>query len=147
MYKPGEELTGSSLEKDLGVLGHEKLDMSQQCALAALKINCNLSCINRGMDSREREGIIFLCTALVRPHLEYCIHMWGPQYRKDVENLEWVQRTMKIIKELEHLYYKERLRDLGLFSLENAPGRPYCGLLALEGSLLAGREATVYTVQ
>ena len=66
----------------------KKLDMSQQCGLAAQKANCVLGCIKKGVASREREVIVPLCSALVKPHLEYCIQAWGPQYRKDVELLE-----------------------------------------------------------
>ncbi|CAM5131471.1 unnamed protein product [Natator depressus] len=116
-YRLGTDwLSGNSVEKDLGITVDEKLDM---IALVAKKVNGILGCISKSIASRLREVIIPFCSALVRPYLEYCIQFWGPHYRKDVDKLERVQwRAIKMIKGLGHMTYEERLRELGLFSLQ-----------------------------
>jgi len=56
---------------------------------------------------RSREVILPFYSVLVRPHVEYCIQLWGVHYKKDMDLLDWVQRKdMKMITGLEHLTYE-----------------------------------------
>ena len=117
--------------------------MSQQCAITAQKAKCILSCIQRRVVSRVREVILPLCSALVRPQLEHCVHTLSPHYRRDMDLLECLiicVCTTEMIQGMEHLPY--RLREQGLSSLEK---RRFQGDLraAFQCSLVIGQGEVV----
>ena len=81
----GEWLESSPEKKGFEMSVDERLSMSWHCVLAAQKANCILDCIKRSMSSRLREVILPLCSALMRPHLEYYVQFWTSRHRKNVK--------------------------------------------------------------
>uniref|UniRef100_A0A672UE77 Reverse transcriptase domain-containing protein n=1 Tax=Strigops habroptila TaxID=2489341 RepID=A0A672UE77_STRHB len=118
-YRLGrEEIQSSPAEKDLMVLVGEKLNVSQQCALAAQKANRILCCIKSSMTSRSKEVVLPLYSALVRLHLEHSVVLVPSTLEGHGAVGASPEEATRVIKGLEHLPYEDRLRELGLFSLE-----------------------------
>ncbi|KAF7254630.1 Exonuclease 1 [Varanus komodoensis] len=119
-YRLGDKwLESSNCERDLWVLVDCRLNMSQQCDVVVKRANVALGCIARSMASRSEEVLLPLYTTLVHPQLEYCVQLWAPCYRKDIARLESLQhRATRLVAGLQGKPYEARLRELGLFSLE-----------------------------
>ena len=113
----GHEISAVSEEKDLGVIMAESMKVGKQCAAAALKANRVLGMMRRTLKYKTKDVITRLYKSLVRPHLEYCIQAWRPHLVKDINVLERVQhRATKMIPELSHMCYEDRLKECGLIS-------------------------------
>ena len=96
------------------------------------------------MASKDREVIAPFYSALVRPHLEHCVQVWSPQYKKDRELLERIQRSHRDDQGAGAPPYKDRLRELGFFSMEKRS----CGVTSVQpagpkGSLQTGGESAL----
>ena len=94
-----------------------KLDMSQQYALAAQKANGILGRITKKHGQQVEGG--YPAPLLRAGEASSGVQMWSPQYRRDTDLLEHIQRrATKMIKGMEYFSYEDRLRELGLFSLQ-----------------------------
>ena len=115
-------LERSSSEKALDT----RLTVSQQCDLVARKVNGTLGCIAWSVASKVTEMILPLHSALVRPHLEYCVQFWTLHFKKDGGLLGRVQqRAARMFRGLEYLPYEERFRELELFILDETEKGSY----------------------
>ena len=75
--------------------------------------------IKRNFTQLDQHSFVVMYNTYVRPHLEYCAQAWNPYLKKDITCLEKVQRrATKLVKEVKHLKYEDRLLALQLFSLK-----------------------------
>ena len=111
-------------ERDLGVMMSSDLKPSVHCRLAYNRANGILGLIRRTFMYRDPQTLLCLYKTMVRPHLEYAVSAWSPQYKKDNVLLERIQhRFTRMIPGFAGLSYEERLLRLGLWSLEERRNR------------------------
>ena len=106
-------------ERDLGVIIDEQLKFRKQAAVAVSKASQILGVIRRSFELLDSQTLPLLFKTLVRPHLEYGNIVWGPFNKEDQRLVERVQRrATRLVPDVRHLPYQERLRKLQLPSLQ-----------------------------
>ena len=79
-----------------------------------------MAVIRRSFSLLDKVTLPLLFKTLVRPHLEYGNIVWGPFNRSDQLLVERGQRrATKLVEEMRHLPYQDRLRFLKLPSLHH----------------------------
>ena len=106
-------------EKDLGVIFDSKLNFTEHISTKVSKANQIVGLIFRTFTFIDREMFLNLFKSLIRPILEYATTIWSPMYKKDAIQIENVQRrATRLVKGLKEMSYPERLKILGLPTLE-----------------------------
>ena len=108
-----------SNEKDLGVTFDNQLSFEDHINIITMKARRTLGIIHRSFEFLDRSMFLTLYKSLVRPVLEYGSSVWSPYLKRDIKKLEDIQRrATKMVPCVASLPYEERMRELGLVSLE-----------------------------
>ena len=112
------DLDTTHTEKDLGVYVDDKLKFDFHIHTAVTRANRMLGLIKRSYTYLDKESLLCLYKAMVRPILEYGVTVWSPYRIGDIDAVESVQRrATRILPELRGLDYEARLRSLKLPTL------------------------------
>ena len=139
-YMNGEPLESTEEEKDVGVTMTKLLKPSAHCLKAAKTAQAALAQIGRSFHFRDRHVFTRLYKQYVRPHLEFASPAWSPWLEADIKTLEEVQkRAVRMVSGLESNVYEDRLRELGLTTLEE---RRHQADMAQVYKILTGKDRT-----
>ena len=78
----------------------------------------------RTFETRVREPMIMMFNSYLKSKLEYCCIVWSPKEQQYINKIEDIQRifTSKI-DGMEGLNYHQRLKKLGMYSMERRRDR------------------------
>ena len=111
-------LKSTSCEKDLGIFIDKKLDFNYHITQIVKAANQKLGIIKRSFNYLDNNMFLKLYKALIRPQIEYGNTIWHPHWKKDIEQVEKVQRrATKYLTSLSRLSYSDRLKQLNLYSM------------------------------
>jgi len=115
----GCALASTPTVRDLGVTVSEDCSVSQQCTNVAARARRLTGLMLRTFTSRRRTVILPMFKSIIRPLVEYATPVWNPHLKKDIAEIEQVQRKItKCNTGLSHLTYEKRLLSLDLPKLD-----------------------------
>ena len=120
----GTLLSETKTYKDLGVNISNDLKVKHHIDICVAEANGILGMIKRTFNHIDKDIFLMTYKTFVRPILEYCQEIWSPYLVKDIEKIESVQRrATKLVPQIKHLSYEERIKSLDLFTLSERSTR------------------------
>jgi len=115
-----QKLNAVSNVKDLGVHISNTCESSLHVEKIAKSAHAVLSQVRRATTIRDSHTFPTIYKSFIRPLLETAAPVWNPTKREDVNRIEKVQkRALRMISDLGSLSYEDRLKTLGIQSLED----------------------------
>lgn len=112
-------LTSVQDEKDLGVTFESSLKFEKHITNCVNKAQRTVGLIKRTFDYMDSDMFLVLYKSIVRPILEYSTCVWSPYLKKDIRRVEAIQRrATKLVQNIRHFDYEDRMKSLGLPTLE-----------------------------
>ncbi len=105
-------------QKDLGIVISSDLKTTKHCIEVEKKCNRLQGYIKRQFQYRNKKIVVTLYNSPLLPYLQYCIQFWSPSLIKDINRLEIQVRATKLITEIRHLSYENKLQTLGISTLK-----------------------------
>ena len=122
---PGET-SFANWKKNPGGKKHKSRHSFLRISIRKPKITLTEAFVNQGTTvvSKSHKVLAYLYSSVARSH-KYCVQFWTPHFKKDADKWEQVQRrvTRMMIRGLETKPCEERLKELGMFSLETRKQR------------------------
>ena len=117
--KSGLEIKESRTIKDLGILTSKDVSFSEHIDEIVLASKIKTGLLLRTFKTRETTPMMKMFNSYVRSKIEYCSLIWNPQKKEDIDRLERIQKSFTSkISGLEEMNYHDRLKRLGIYSLE-----------------------------
>ena len=114
-----KELESMHQERDLGVIVTSDLKSSSQCLKSAATARKVIAMVRRTLRNLDIADFRLIYKTYIRPHMEFCIQAWSPNFVKDIDVLERVQKAAtNLVLMLRKYNYATRLRIIGITSLE-----------------------------
>ena len=120
----GDDIQVKDTVKDLGVFTTNDLLFKDHIAKIVNSSKVVMGMLFRTFSTRERVPMIKMFNTYIKSKLEYCSIVWSPAQQTLINELEKIQKTFTSkIKGMEGLNYHERLKSLGMYSLERRRDR------------------------